>query len=64
VDRTAEAVMEALDLDGDISWSGMLRQGIDQARWFQGASYRRWLDNGVPRSSCRIHWGDPTAPEN
>ena len=64
VDRTAEAVMEALDLDGDISWSGMLRQGIDHARWFQGASYRRWLDNGVPRSSCRIHWGDPTSPQN
>ena len=46
-------------LTGGMGWEGVLRQGIEQARWFRGASYRKWLDDGVPRSSTRIHWGDP-----
>jgi hypothetical protein len=36
-----------------------LQWAIDKARWWKGVSYRRWLDDGVARSSAAIQWGDP-----
>jgi hypothetical protein len=33
---------------------------IDQARWFDGLSYHRWVEDGVPRSSAVVRWGDPS----
>lgn len=59
VEESAAALMEALDLTNGSSWADVARQGLDYARWFRGASYRRWMDDDVPRSSWRLRWGDP-----
>ncbi|MDA1006983.1 MAG: hypothetical protein O3A87_10970, partial [Verrucomicrobia bacterium] len=48
-----------LDLEGLEGPEGLLRGWIGKARWWKGMSYRGWLDDGVPRSSTSIHWGDP-----
>jgi len=48
-----------LDLEGLEEPEALLRGWIGKARWCKGMSHREWLDEGVPRSSTLIHWGDP-----
>lgn len=48
------------DLEGLNDPADMARGFIDQARWFDGLSYHRWVKDGVPRSSAVVRWGDPS----
>jgi hypothetical protein len=61
VQNAAAELMEKLGLKEEMDWIDVARQAVNLARWFQGASYRKWLEDEVPRSSMRLHWGDPAA---
>ncbi len=57
----ALSALPFLDLEGIEDPGGLLRGWIGKVRWWKGMSYREWLEEGVPRSSTLIHWGDPAA---